>query len=70
MPSFFETGNLEVEVNGIPQKYQRHLVKVPYNAKVTLNCKSQNFELLTFINTTLDLHYNFLNGVSPHLLIR
>ncbi len=49
MLPFFETGNLEVEVNGIPQKYQRHLFKVPYNAKITLNCKSQNFELLLSI---------------------
>ncbi len=67
--TFFETGNLGVEVNGIPQQYQHHLVKVPYNAKVTLNCKLISQSLLTFINTTLDLDHNFLNGVSPHLFI-
>ncbi len=67
--NIFEIGNLEVEVNGIPQKYLKHLVKVPYNAKVSLTCRSQNVEVLTFINTTLDLDQNFLNGFSPYLFI-
>ncbi len=56
-------------MNGIPQKYLNQLVKVSYNAKVSLTCRSQNVELLTFINTTLDLDHNFLNGLSPYLFI-
>ena len=66
---FWKIGTLEVEVNGIPQKLLNQLVKVPYESNVTPYCKSQNVELLTFINTTLDLDENWMNGLSPYLLI-
>ena len=61
--------SLQVEVNGQLQKYFHHLVKVPYDAKVTLKCISPTAKLLTFINTTLDLDNNLLNGLSPYLFV-
>ncbi len=43
--------SLQVEVNDKLQKYHHHLVKVPYDAKVTLKCVSPTAKLLTFVNT-------------------
>ncbi len=61
--------SLQVEVDNIPQKFLNHLLKVPYDAKVTLKCISPTARLLTFINTTLDMDNNFWNGLSPYLFV-
>ncbi len=45
------------------------MVKVPYDAKVTLKCVSPTAKLLTFIKTTLDLDQNLWNGLSPYLFV-
>ncbi len=61
--------SLQVQVNDKLQKYHHHLVKVPYDAKVTLKCVSPTATLLTFVNTTLDLDQNLWNGLSPYLFV-
>ncbi len=61
---FCKIGNLEIEVNGIPQRYLNQLVKVPYDVEVTLNCKSQNTELVTF-SSKLSWIFLFVSSMTP-----
>ena len=56
-------------VNGIKQHHVGHLIKVPYNAEITLKCSASSAELVTFINTTLDIDNDFSNGLSPYLFL-